>query len=137
MTVSKFNTNVESAYAWADLFIGRAGAMTVSELSAIGLPSILIPYPYAMDNHQLFNARFLQDKGGAIIINDKDLTAELLASELTKLIKDKGMLKKMSESAFDDHFVHATNNIIEFTYKVIKKHKLMNLSGYAHGPMDS
>ena len=137
VTVSKFNTNVESAYAWADLFIGRAGAMTVSELSAIGLPSILIPYPYAMDNHQLFNARFLQDKGGAIIINDKDLTAELLASELTKLIKDKGMLKKMSESAFDDHFVHATNNIIEFTYKVIKKHKLMNLSGYAHGPMDS
>ena len=90
-----------------------------------------------MDNHQFFNARFLQNKGGAIIINDKDLTAELLASELTKLIKDKGMLMKMSESVFDDHFVHATNNIVDFTYKVIKKHKLMNLSGYASGPMDS
>lgn len=46
--------------------------MTVTELSALGLPSILIPYPYAMDNHQLFNARFLEVKGGAIIINNKD-----------------------------------------------------------------
>ncbi|HJM08731.1 MAG TPA: glycosyltransferase, partial [Gammaproteobacteria bacterium] len=113
--------------AWADLFIGRAGAMTVSELSAIGLPSILIPYPHAMDNHQFYNARFLEGKGGAVIINDENLTSELLAAEINALSKDRKTLIKMSESAFDDHFIHATDNIVEFTYEVIKKHKLMTM----------
>ena len=123
--VSKFNRNVESAYAWADLFIGRAGAMTVSELSAIGLPSILIPFPYAMDNHQLYNARFLEEKGGAVIIDDKNLTSEHLADVIKDLTEDRRILNKMSESAFDVRFVHATENIVDFTYQVIKKFKLM------------
>ena len=57
--VVPFIQDMAKAYEWADLVIGRSGAMTVSELSAIGMPSILIPYPHAMDNHQLFNARFL------------------------------------------------------------------------------
>lgn len=125
--VTKFNPNIESEYAWADLFIGRAGAMTVSELSAIGLPSILIPYPHAMDNHQFYNARFLEGKGGAVIINDENLTSELLAAEINALSKDRKTLIKMSESAFDEHFIHATDNIVEFTYEVIKKHKLMTM----------
>ncbi len=123
--VSKFNRNVESAYAWADLFIGRAGAMTVSELSAIGLPSILIPFPYAMDNHQFYNARFLEEKGGAVIIDDKNLTSENLADVIKDLSEDRKILKKMSESAFDDRFVHATENIVDFTYQVLEKFKLM------------
>ena len=123
--VSKFNPNVESAYGWADLFIGRAGAMTISELSAIGLPSILIPFPYAMDNHQFYNARFLEKKGGAVIIDDKNLTSEHLADVIKDLSEDREILKKMSESAFDDRFVHATKNIVDFTYQVIKKFKLM------------
>lgn len=123
--VSKFNRNVESAYSWADLFIGRAGAMTVSELSAIGLPSILIPFPYAMDNHQFYNARFLEEKGGAVIIDDKNLTSEHLADVIKELSEDRKTLKKMSESSFDVRFVHATENIVDFTYQVIKKFKLM------------
>tara|TARA_B100000579_G_C22439430_1_gene669173 strand:+ start:24 stop:665 length:642 start_codon:yes stop_codon:yes gene_type:complete len=119
--VSKFNQNVESAYAWADLFIGRAGAMTVSELSAIGLPSILIPFPYAMDNHQLYNARFLEEKGGAVIIDDKNLTSEHLADVIKDLSENRKILMKMSESAFDVRFVHATEDIVDFTYQVIEK----------------
>jgi len=123
--VSKYNQNVESAYAWADLFIGRAGAMTVSELSAIGLPSILIPYPYAMDDHQFYNARFLEEKGGAVIIDDEKLTSEHLSDVIRDLSEDRKILKRMSESAFDVRFVHATENIVDFTYQVIKKFKLM------------
>ena len=123
--VSKFNRNVELAYSWADLFIGRAGAMTVSELSAIGLPSILIPFPYAMDNHQFYNARFLEEKGGAVIIDDKNLTSEHLADVIKEVSEDRKILKKMSESAFDVRFIHATENIVDFTYQVIKKFKLM------------
>ena len=133
--VSKFNPNVEMAYGWADLFIGRAGAMTISELSAIGLPSILIPFPYAMDNHQFYNARFIEEKGGAVIIDDKNLTSEHLADVIKDLSKDRKILKKMSESAFDDRFVHATKNIVDFTYQVIKKFKLMGTQMGNHYPM--
>ena len=74
------------AYEWADLVIGRSGAMTVSELSAIGMPSILIPYPHAMDNHQLFNARFLEGKKATVVIDEKQLNPEHLAETIKKII---------------------------------------------------
>ena len=78
-----------------------------------------------MDNHQYYNARFLEEKGGAVIIDDKNLTSEHLADVIKDLSEDREILKKMSESALDDRFVHATKNIVDFTYQVIKKFKLM------------
>jgi len=120
--VTAFNTNIEKAYEWADLLIGRAGAMTVSEASAIGLPSILVPFPYALDNHQLFNAQFLEKKGGAIIIKDKDLNPKVLATKIHSIFKEEGNLENMSEAAFDKNFVDATENIVNFCYKTIEKH---------------
>ena len=98
--------------------------MTVSELSAIGLPSILIPFPHAMDNHQFYNARFLEDKGGAVIIDNENLTSEHLAETIKEIFEDKKILKKMSESAFDNLFLHSTENIVNFTYDVIENYKL-------------
>ena len=120
--VTAFNTNIEKTYEWADLLIGRAGAMTVSEASAIGLPSILVPFPYALDNHQLFNAQFLEKKGGAIIIKDKDLNPKVLATKIHSIFKEEGNLENMSEAAFDKNFVDATENIVNFCYKTIEKH---------------
>lgn len=124
--VTSFNTNIEKAYEWADLLIGRAGAMTVSETSAIGLPSILIPFPYALDNHQLFNAQFLEKKGGAIIIKDKDLNPKVLAAKIHSIFKEQGKLEGMSDAAFDKKFVDATVNIVKFCYKTIEKHQFRN-----------
>ena len=121
--VASFNTNIEKAYEWADLLIGRAGAMTVSETSAIGLPSILIPFPYALDNHQLFNAQFLEKKGGALIIKDKDLNPKVLAAKIQSIFKEQGKLEGMSDAAFDKKFVDATVNIVKFCYKTIEKHQ--------------
>ena len=60
-----------------------------------------------------------------MIIDDKNLTSEHLADVIKDLSEDREILKKMSESAFDDRFVHATKNIVDFTYQVIKKFKLM------------
>ena len=120
--VTAFNTNIEKAYEWADLLIGRAGAMTVSEASAIGLPSILVPFPYALDNHQLFNAQFLEKKGGAIIVKDKDLNPKVLATKIHSIFKEEGNLENMSEAAFDKNFVDAAENIVNFCYKTIEKH---------------
>ena len=124
--VTSFNTNIEKAYEWADLLIGRAGAMTVSETSAIGLPSILIPFPYALDNHQLFNAQFLEKKGGALIIKDKDLNPKVLADKIHSIFKEQGKLEGMSDAAFDKKFVDATVNIVKFCYKTIEKHQFRN-----------
>ena len=124
--VTSFNSNIEKAYEWADLLIGRAGAMTVSETSAIGLPSILIPFPYALDNHQLFNAQFLEKKGGALIIKDKDLNPKVLAAKIQSIFKEQGKLEGMSDAAFDKKFVDATVNIVKFCYKTIEKHQFRN-----------
>ena len=120
-----FIKDMAEAYEWADLVIGRSGAMTVSELSAIGLPSILIPYPHAMDNHQLFNARFLEEKNATIVIDEKRLNPEHLAEIINKIISKDGILKEMAESAFDQTFVNATENITQFCYKMIEKPPLI------------
>ena len=128
--VKKYYPEIENAYASSDLFIGRSGAMTVSELSALGLPSILIPYPYAMDNHQLFNARFLEMKGGAIIINNKDLTKELLAETVITLGRDHKSLSKMAESAYETRLSFSSELIAKYCYQTIFFEKQLKSYGF-------
>jgi UDP-N-acetylglucosamine--N-acetylmuramyl-(pentapeptide) pyrophosphoryl-undecaprenol N-acetylglucosamine transferase len=84
--VEPFIVNMAEAYAWADLVICRAGAMTVAELSNVGLASILVPYPHAVDDHQTANARYLADANAAILIRQVDLTATHLAAVLSDLL---------------------------------------------------
>jgi UDP-N-acetylglucosamine--N-acetylmuramyl-(pentapeptide) pyrophosphoryl-undecaprenol N-acetylglucosamine transferase len=67
------------AYEWADLVICRAGALTVSELAAVGVPSILVPFPHAVDDHQTANAKFLVNVGGAFLLPQTELTPEAIA----------------------------------------------------------
>ena len=74
-----FIEDMGAAYAWADLVICRAGAITVAELAAVGVASILVPFPYAVDDHQASNARFLADAGAAIVLPQAELSAEKLA----------------------------------------------------------
>jgi UDP-N-acetylglucosamine--N-acetylmuramyl-(pentapeptide) pyrophosphoryl-undecaprenol N-acetylglucosamine transferase len=75
-----FINDMAARYAEADLVICRAGAVTVAELAAAGAPSILVPFPHAVDDHQTANARFLADRGAAVLLPQKDLTPEGLAS---------------------------------------------------------
>ena len=128
--VTSFNPDIEKAYEWADLLIGRAGAMTVSESSAIGLPSILIPFPHAMDNHQWFNAQFLAKKGGAKVILDKDLTPEILSKAIKEIFLKEGKLSEMAEAAFDETFLNATQNVAKFCYEKIEQQPLKDIKGY-------
>ncbi len=74
-----FIDDMAAAYAWADLVICRAGALTISELAAAGVASILVPFPWAVDDHQTANARFLSSTGAAILLPQDQLTAERLA----------------------------------------------------------
>jgi UDP-N-acetylglucosamine--N-acetylmuramyl-(pentapeptide) pyrophosphoryl-undecaprenol N-acetylglucosamine transferase len=97
--VEAFVENMAEAYAWADLAVCRAGAMTVSELSAAGLPAILIPLPHAIDDHQTHNARYLVEAGAAVLLPQTELTPERLAREIAFLMSDPQQLNSMAESA--------------------------------------
>jgi UDP-N-acetylglucosamine--N-acetylmuramyl-(pentapeptide) pyrophosphoryl-undecaprenol N-acetylglucosamine transferase len=70
-----FIDDMAAAYQWADLVLCRAGALTVAELAATGVASVLVPFPYAVDDHQTANARFLSLAGGAILLPQSELTA--------------------------------------------------------------
>jgi UDP-N-acetylglucosamine--N-acetylmuramyl-(pentapeptide) pyrophosphoryl-undecaprenol N-acetylglucosamine transferase len=89
--------NMAEAMAIADVAISRAGAIALSEIMLRGIPSILIPYPFAAENHQEFNARYLVEKGAAILIRDKDLTGENLCAAVESITCDSETRRKMGE----------------------------------------
>jgi UDP-N-acetylglucosamine--N-acetylmuramyl-(pentapeptide) pyrophosphoryl-undecaprenol N-acetylglucosamine transferase len=98
--VEPFIEDMASAYEWADLVLCRSGALTVTELATVGIGSILVPYPFAVDDHQTANGRFLENVGAAKIIDQSCLSAENLAELLTELLSDRDRLLKMAEAAF-------------------------------------
>jgi len=83
-TVTPFIDDTASAYAQADLVICRAGASTVTEIAAVGAAALFVPFPFAVDDHQTSNARFLTDAGGGWLVQQQDLTPEYLAEMLQK-----------------------------------------------------
>ena len=83
--VCAFIDNISQAYAAADIVIARAGAATVCELGLLGVPAVLVPYPFA-GHHQKYNAQVLADKDAAIIIEQKDLTKSALKEAVTRII---------------------------------------------------
>jgi len=97
--VRPFIEDMSEAYGWADLVICRAGALTVSELAAVGVAAILVPFPGAVDDHQAYNAQYLVRAGAAVLIADRELTAERLAAELQRLCAGRGKLLAMAERA--------------------------------------
>jgi UDP-N-acetylglucosamine--N-acetylmuramyl-(pentapeptide) pyrophosphoryl-undecaprenol N-acetylglucosamine transferase len=92
-----FIEDIAQRYAEADLVICRAGAMTIAELSAGGMASVLVPFPHAVDDHQSANARFLSEQGAAILLSQETLSAESLAALMRSL--DRRALLAMAEKA--------------------------------------
>ena len=95
VTVKPYMYDMHDILAAADLVISRAGATTLAELTALGLPSILVPYPYAAENHQEYNARALEREGAAVVILDRELNGQLLYDCITGLIDDAGRMAAM------------------------------------------
>ena len=90
---------MQDAYAWADLVICRAGAITVAELAVAGLGAIFIPYPYAVDDHQTANATALVNAGAAVMINESQLNVENLVETLHDLLSNRTKLKAYADAA--------------------------------------
>lgn len=97
--VDAFVDDMAAAYAWADLVVCRAGALTIAELTAVGVAAILVPYPHAVDDHQTGNARYLVEAGAALLIPQAELDAAGLAALLRDLFADRARLLRMAEAA--------------------------------------
>ena len=107
--------NMEEIMNIADLIVSRSGAMTVTEIENVGKPAIFIPFPYAAENHQEYNARALEKNKAARVILDKNLTAEALNATITQLTKDKELLEQMGQNAYK----MSINNVEDKIYKEI------------------
>lgn len=97
--VAAFHHDMQAAYSAADLAISRSGAASLTELSAFGLASILIPYPFAADDHQTLNGRIFERAGAALMIAQKSLSGGALTAPLRELIENTTRLREMSEAA--------------------------------------
>ena len=104
----------------ADLVICRSGASTLSELQALGKPSILIPSPYVTENHQYHNAMALVENGAAVILEEKNLNAESITENVNELIKNREKLENIGKCARDMAVIDATARIYETLCEIIK-----------------
>ena len=109
--IEAFIDDMAAAYQWADIVICRAGAMTISELAMAGVASILVPYPYAVDDHQTANARFLADKDAAMLLPQEQMSAERLKTIILNLNREK--IIQMSEAAKSVSKPEAANKVAE------------------------
>ncbi len=95
----EFDEDVGSLYAWSDLVLCRAGAITVAELAAFAAAAILVPYPHAADDHQTHNARFLSERGAAVLMPQSEFSPRTLARELERLCANPRLLGDMARAA--------------------------------------
>jgi UDP-N-acetylglucosamine--N-acetylmuramyl-(pentapeptide) pyrophosphoryl-undecaprenol N-acetylglucosamine transferase len=139
--VSEFIEDMSAAYAWADLVLCRAGAMTVAELAAVGVAAILVPFPYAMtvaelaavgvaailvpfpyaaEDHQTANARYLAEHGAALLLPQQDFSTERLQGLLTELAGDRSGLLRMATAARNLARSDATNTVADVCMEVMR-----------------
>jgi len=111
--VVPFVHDMGEAYGRADLVICRAGASTLAELTALGKPAILVPYPFAVDDHQRANAEVLVRHGAAELIADAELTAERLEEAVMRLARARARLSAMAEAARQLAIPDAAERVVE------------------------
>ncbi len=118
--VTEFIDDMAHAYQQADLIICRAGALTCSEIACAGRASILVPYPYAVDNHQLLNAQELAEVGAAQIIEQREFSSARLQQELERLLNDPALLLRMANNARAAAVSNADQNVVNVCNELIK-----------------
>jgi UDP-N-acetylglucosamine--N-acetylmuramyl-(pentapeptide) pyrophosphoryl-undecaprenol N-acetylglucosamine transferase len=121
VNVAEFIDDMEAAYRWADVVLCRAGALTVSELAAVGLPSILVPYPHAVDDHQTRNAQVLVEAGAAFLLPQAILDVNKLVGKLQLLANDRAELAHMGQRARDVAVLDATEQVAQVCITLAEK----------------
>jgi UDP-N-acetylglucosamine--N-acetylmuramyl-(pentapeptide) pyrophosphoryl-undecaprenol N-acetylglucosamine transferase len=113
--------DMPAALAAADLVVARAGATTLAELTARGIPAILIPSPYVTDNHQEHNARLLEKAGAAVLIRERELKGEYLAESILNLVSDPLRLAQMAEASFSLGRRGAREELLALVRELVKE----------------
>ncbi len=119
--VLPFIQDMASAYASADLVVSRAGATTIAELTALGKPALLVPYPFATNDHQRVNAEEVVRVSGARLILDRDLTGHRLALELQALLDDPSALAEMGRAAQGLGRPHAASHVADLVSQLAEE----------------
>jgi UDP-N-acetylglucosamine--N-acetylmuramyl-(pentapeptide) pyrophosphoryl-undecaprenol N-acetylglucosamine transferase len=117
-TVTPFIQDMAEAYAWADIVLCRAGALTVAELCAAGLGAILVPFPHAVDDHQTANAHFMADHQAALCIQQKDMTISCLAEHVKSFSLQPEKRLAMAEQSYALRKVHVAEKIFDILSKI-------------------
>ncbi|RUM41855.1 MAG: undecaprenyldiphospho-muramoylpentapeptide beta-N-acetylglucosaminyltransferase [Desulfobulbus sp.] len=117
--VAPFYTDMAGVYQKADLVVARAGATTLAELAVMGLPALLIPYPYAADDHQARNAQYYVAGGGAVMYREEELTGERLAEVLKEMLSGSGERQIMSANMKKMGRPEATRRIVDDCLQLI------------------
>lgn len=97
--VAAFHHRMEEAYGAADMAVARSGAASLTELSHFGLPSVLIPYPFAADDHQTANAQIFDRAGAGVLLKESDATGDTLAQKISSFLDNPGLLAAMSQKS--------------------------------------
>ena len=118
--VSPFIEDMAEAYAWADVVLCRAGALTVAELAVMGRPALLVPLPHAIDDHQTANARSLSERGGALLLRQSELSAERVAAALKGYIDNPRRLAAMAAAAAAAASPRATADVADCVQELLK-----------------
>lgn len=113
--------NMPHALAASDIIISRCGASTLSEITVLGKPSILIPFPYATDNHQEYNARALEINGAAVVILERDLNEKILYDEVMNMLENKERVKSMADRSRELGKADAAKLIVGEALKLVQK----------------
>ncbi len=119
--VEEFIENMADAYRWADIVICRAGALTVSEIAAVGISAIFIPYPYAVDDHQTHNALWLVNQSAGMLIKEEDLRTEETVGKILALINNPKKIKTFSINAKKVAYLNATKIISNACEALVKE----------------
>lgn len=124
--VEAFITDMPKAYAWADLALCRAGGSSIAELTAAGVPAILVPFPFAAQDHQRYNARFLEKEGGAVVL-EQDIffgpkgSPAALSDAVLELAQNKAHLAHMAERSLAAAKPHAAKELVDGLEELLQK----------------
>jgi UDP-N-acetylglucosamine--N-acetylmuramyl-(pentapeptide) pyrophosphoryl-undecaprenol N-acetylglucosamine transferase len=119
--VQEFITDMDASYAWADVVICRAGALTVSEIAVVGLPAIFVPLPHAVDDHQTKNAQDLVNQGAAVLIPQKQLNLKKLSDYLQAFSQNRQLLIDMSQQSKKTAINDATDRVAEICMQTVNR----------------
>ncbi len=117
--LAEFFHNMPEIYSKANLVISRSGAGTITELSYLGIPAIYIPFPYASDDHQYLNAKYIEEIKGGWCFRQENITAEILTQEIYKLINDRQLLTNASQNLLQNSNKNSAKHLTDTVFKLI------------------